>query len=188
MSITLDWHNIYAKMHGFLLPCKDAICCVYFYCALWRDCVHRRGDREPGESYRLCSCHFKDGLKENNPTIFKCWEAFSFTSPEKGMQFWIIQCCFIYGRNMLICCIFTALCYGPVSVSVTSRCSTKTAKRRITQTTLHDSPGTLYFPDAKESPRNSTGVTPMGAPNAGGVGQNRRLLPNNRLHLKNSTR
>jgi len=41
--------------------------------------------------------------------------------------------------------------YGPVSVrlsvrlSVTSRCSTKTAKRRITQTTPHDSPGTLVY-------------------------------------------
>ena len=32
-----------------------------------------------------------------------------------------------------------------VSVSVTSRSSTKTAKRRITQTTPHDSPGTLVF-------------------------------------------
>ena len=37
--------------------------------------------------------------------------------------------------------------HGPVSVrlSVTSRSSTKTAKRRITQTTPHDSPGTLVF-------------------------------------------
>jgi len=35
--------------------------------------------------------------------------------------------------------------HGPVSVrkSVTSRCSTKTAKRRFTRTTLHDSPGSL---------------------------------------------
>ena len=32
-----------------------------------------------------------------------------------------------------------------VSVSVTSRCSTKTAKRRITQTTPHDTPGSLAF-------------------------------------------
>ena len=30
-------------------------------------------------------------------------------------------------------------------LSVTSQCSTKTAKRRITQTTPHDSPGTLVF-------------------------------------------
>ena len=32
-----------------------------------------------------------------------------------------------------------------VRLSVTSRCSTKTAKRRITQTTPHDSAGTLVF-------------------------------------------
>jgi len=35
------------------------------------------------------------------------------------------------------------ICYGPVSVI--SRCSTKTAKHRITQITPHDSPGTLVF-------------------------------------------
>jgi len=61
--------------------------------------------------------------------------------------------------------------HGPVSVclsvcpsvrpSVTSRCSTKTDKRRITQTTPHDSPGTLVF-GCQRSPRNSTGVTPCG--------------------------
>ena len=55
--------------------------------------------------------------------------------------------------------------HGPVSVSVclclsvTSRSSTKTAKRRITQTTPHDSPGTLVF-CRQRSPRNSTGITP----------------------------
>ena len=70
--------------------------------------------------------------------------------------------------------------HGPVSVclsvrpSVTSQHSTKTAKRSITQTTPHDSPGTLVF-WYQRSPRNSTGVTPYGGgPNAGGVGQNRR--------------
>ena len=47
------------------------------------------------------------------------------------------------------CIIFTARCYASailamaLCLSVTSRCSTKTAKRRITQTTPHDSPGTL---------------------------------------------
>jgi len=55
--------------------------------------------------------------------------------------------------------------HGPVSVclclSVTSRSSTKTAKRRITQITPHDSPGTLVF-WCQKSPRNSTGVTPYG--------------------------
>jgi len=57
--------------------------------------------------------------------------------------------------------------HGPVSVrlclsvgpSVTSRSSTKMAKRRITQTTPHDSPGTLVFWRQRSS-QNSTGVTP----------------------------
>ena len=55
--------------------------------------------------------------------------------------------------------------HGPVSVSVclsvcvTSRCSTKTAKHRITQTKPHDSSGTLVF-RCQRSPQNSTGVTP----------------------------
>jgi len=54
--------------------------------------------------------------------------------------------------------------HGPVSVclSVTSGSFLlKTAKRRITQTTPHDSPGTLVF-RSQRSPRNSTGVTPYG--------------------------
>ena len=48
-----------------------------------------------------------------------------------------------------------------VRLSVTSRSSTKTAKLRITQTTPHDTPGTLVF-WSKRSPQNSTGITPYG--------------------------
>jgi len=73
----------------------------------------------------------------------------------------------------LVCRIFTARCYASavlamglclsvhvrLSMSVTSRSSTKTAKHRITQTTPHDSAGTLVF-WRQRSPRNSTGVTP----------------------------
>jgi len=91
---------------------------------------------------------------------------------------------------------FTARCYASVvlavglcmclsvcvCLSVTSRSSTKTAKRRITQTTPHDSRVTLVF--WCQRPRSP----PTRAPNAGGVGQNRRLLTNNRLCLENSTR
>jgi len=61
--------------------------------------------------------------------------------------------------------VFTAWCYASavlaigLCLSVTSRSSTKTAKCRITQTTLHDSPGTLVF-WCQRSPRNSTRVTP----------------------------
>jgi len=93
--------------------------------------------------------------------------------------------------------VFTARCYASavlhvamglclsvsVCLSVTSRCSTKTAKRRITQTTPHDSPGTLVF-WYQRSTRNSTGSPSARAPNAGAVGQNRRLLTNNRLYSK----
>jgi len=58
--------------------------------------------------------------------------------------------------------IATTLCPSvrlSVCLSVTSRSSTKSAKRRITQTTPHDSPGTLVF-GRQTSQRNSTGVTP----------------------------
>jgi len=63
-----------------------------------------------------------------------------------------------YYREML--CI-RGTSHGPVSVrpSVTSRCSTKTAKRRITQTTPHVTPGSLVF-CCQRSPRNSIRVTP----------------------------
>jgi len=63
------------------------------------------------------------------------------------------------------------ICYGPVSVSLsdTSPCSTKTAKHRITQTSPHDSPGTLVF-WCQISSRNSTGVIPYwGAKCRGGL-------------------
>jgi len=75
--------------------------------------------------------------------------------------------------------IIAARCYaravlamGPypclsVCVSVTSRCSTKTAKHRITQTKPHDSSGTLDLREIRP------GSPATGTPNAGGVGQNR---------------
>jgi len=48
-----------------------------------------------------------------------------------------------------------------VCLSVTRRCSTETAKHRITQTTPHDSPGTLVF-WRQRSRQNSNGVIPIG--------------------------
>jgi len=71
--------------------------------------------------------------------------------------------------------VFIARCYasamlcirgtshGPVSVRPSvclsvRRSFTKTAKRRVTQTTPHDSPVTLVF-WRQRSPRNSTGIT-----------------------------
>jgi len=94
--------------------------------------------------------------------------------------------------------VFTARCYAMhprylpwacvrVCLSVTSRCSTKTAKRRITQTTPHDTTGTLVF-WCQRSPRNSTGVIPYEGAECRWGGQNWSLSTNNRLYLENGTR
>ena len=90
--------------------------------------------------------------------------------------------------------VFTTRCYASaglamglcpcLSVYVTSRCSTKTAKRRITQTTPHHTPGTLVF-WCQRSQRNSTGVTPYDGAECRWGGQNWRLSTNNRLYLEN---
>jgi len=56
-----------------------------------------------------------------------------------------------------------------VCLSVTSPCSTETTKRRSTQTTPHDSPGTLVFP-AEDLGKTQTGSPITEAPNAGVVG------------------
>ena len=65
-------------------------------------------------------------------------------------MFTLFRCLKVY----VVCCdIFTARCYASAvlamglcpSVSVTSRCSTKMAKRRITQTTPHETSGSLVF-------------------------------------------
>ena len=68
----------------------------------------------------------------------------------KFLMYYSCKCIYfpLFYRAML--CI-RGTSHGPVSVrlsvrlSVTSRCSTKTAKRRITQTTPHDTPKTLVF-------------------------------------------
>jgi len=76
-----------------------------------------------------------------------------------------------------------------VRLSVTSRCSTETAKCRITQITPHDSPGTL-MPKYRQ---NSNGVTPnrgtkcrWGRLNAGAVAENWRLLTRSVVNLARS--
>ena len=56
-----------------------------------------------------------------------------------------------------------------VCPSVTYQYCIKTSKRRITQTTPHDSPRTLLFAHQKSQQR-SNGVTPMGVPNVDVVG------------------
>jgi len=69
-----------------------------------------------------------------------------------------------YASTVLAIALCLSVCPSvrpPVCLSVTSRSSTKTVKRRITQTTPHDSTGTLVF-GSQRSPRNSTGITPCG--------------------------
>ena len=46
----------------------------------------------------------------------------------------------------------------------------------------------LIFSEAQDLREIRPGSSPTGAPNTGGMGQNRRLLPNNRLYLENGTR
>ena len=80
-------------------------------------------------------------------------------------------------------CVCVCLC-----LSVTSRCSTKMAKRRIIQNNTARYPRDSSFSGAKDLREIRPGLPPTGAPNAGGVGQNRRLSTNNRLYLENSKR
>jgi len=74
-----------------------------------------------------------------------------------------------------------------VRLSVTRRYCTKMAKDRIMQTMSYDSTGTLCFQMLKISAKLN-GVTPIGAPNRGGVGKNRRFSTNISLYLRNSAR
>jgi len=62
------------------------------------------------------------------------------------------------------------------------------AKHRITQTKQHDSAQGLQFSGAKDLREIRPESPPTGTPNAGGVGQNRRLSTNNWLYLENGTR
>jgi len=77
-----------------------------------------------------------------------------------------------------------------VCPSVTSRCSTETVKRRITQTTIHDNKGTLVF-RRQISRQNSNGVTPNGGPkckwdrlNAVAVAENWQLSTRSVVNLR----
>jgi len=70
----------------------------------------------------------------------------------------------------------SAVCLS-VRLFVTSRCSTKTAKHRITQTTPKIAQG-LLFSDAENLGEIPKGTTPTRVPNRGGVSSNRPLLTN----------
>ncbi|KAL4135780.1 hypothetical protein QTP88_007368 [Uroleucon formosanum] len=48
----------------FKFPAKDVECKV------WATSV-RRADAHPTKNNKICSCHFKDGLRENGTTLFE---------------------------------------------------------------------------------------------------------------------
>jgi len=110
----------------------------------------------------------------------------AFTSAEAGLDQAPPEGCNVE-LTQLSGYIFTARCYTSavltmalcLCVSVTSRSSTKTAKRRITNTKPYDSQGTLVFL-CQRSSRNSTTVTPYEAAKCRWVDKNRRLSTNNR--------
>ena len=79
-------------------------------------------------------------------------------------------------------------CVRPsVRPSATSRHCTKTAERRIMQTTPYDSPGTLVF-WCQRSRRNSNGVIPNGGANRGGVGSDQWFSTSISLPRRNDAR
>jgi len=94
-----------------------------------------------------------------------------------SIMIFVFSAIFILIR-MMLASMGISCCRVSVCLSVTSRCSTETAKCRLTQTTPHDSQGTLVFWCLK-SRQNSDGVTPNGGDkcrwgrlNAGAVAEN----------------
>ena len=92
--------------------------------------------------------------------IWRAWLSHGYLSPRKNwaqsVKGFLLPIYAKYTPPMFACLLlFTARCYASavlamalclsvcpsVCLSITSLCSTKTAKRRITQTTPHDSPG-----------------------------------------------
>jgi len=81
---------------------------------------------------------------------------------------------------------------GPVSVCLSVCPSQVAVLLKRLNVGSHKQPHTiaqgLQFSDDKDLREIRPGSPPTGAPNAGGVSQNRRLSTNNRLYLENGTR
>ena len=135
----------------------------------------------PVTGYMLTRACFSPFVFLHNAALYKCTTTDGLAMSRRFLQ---TACAFSFYRAML--CI-RGTSHGPVSVSVTSRSSTKAAKRRITQTTPHDTPRTLVF-WCQRSPRNSTGVTPYGGAKCRWGGSKSATFANNRLYLENSKR
>ena len=135
---------------AFILACTTFIKC-WLYSALL--------------SFNLSGSYFR--LFKRNFAVKTAYKMTLATSNKYNIK--IIKKAITFAATYL----FTARCYASavlamtlclsvcpsVRLTVTSRCSTKTAKRRIIQITPHDSPGTLVY-WCQRSPRNLSGVTP----------------------------
>jgi len=83
--------------------------------------------------------------------------------------------------------------HGPVSVRLSVCLSVRPSQVGVLLKRLnvgshkqhHTIPQRLWFSDAKDLRTIRPGSPPTGAPNAGGVGQNRRLSTSSRLYLEN---
>jgi len=92
--------------------------------------------------------------------------------------------------------IFTARCYASAVLAMALCPSVRPSQVGFVLKRLnvgshkqhHTIPQGLWFSDAKDLREIRPGSPPVGAPNTGGVGQNRRLLTNSRLYLENGTR
>ena len=171
LRLNLQLHTI-----DLVRTCRiSSFCTVAWQLASFQ--LTRRIARSLGDSWASCNYHSKvlpalawrqTDLRRSSTLILTLTHPLSFwsqgqctgsatdnTSAGFGVDTWSR-----FYRAML--CI-RGTSHGPVSVrlSVTSPSSTKTAKRRITQTTPHDSQGSLVF-WSQRPPRNSTGVTPYG--------------------------
>jgi len=105
---------------------------------------------------------------------------------------------------VIIIIIFTARCYASAVLAMGLCLSVRVRVRvrvRLIQVGVllkrlnggshkqhHTIPQRLYFSDAKDLREIRPGSPPTRAPNAGGMGQNRRLLTNSSLYLENGTR
>lgn len=76
---------------GYIIFFCIYISCFINECSVYWYFIFRRQDRSANADSRLCSCHFVDGLKENQPTIFNYGNnenkrRFQFPSPERQIR------------------------------------------------------------------------------------------------------
>lgn len=67
--VSEDDYNLFRTFYFRLCNRLGILCLKLYFCLLFF-LTFRRQDRSPGPYATVCSCHFKDGMKANGPTIF----------------------------------------------------------------------------------------------------------------------